>query len=254
MRIQTQDERELLLASGRVLASVVRAVAARAVLGVSTEELEAETRRRIESADATPAFLGYKPQGASRSYPAALCTSINEEVVHGIPNESPRILTDGDIITVDAGVTLDGFVTDMAITVPVGRVDQAGRRLIAAAEEALAVAIATARAGKTTGDIGHAVEEVARRYGFSVPRELGGHGVGKHVHEDPFVPNFGKPATGEVLVPGMVLAIEPIIIEGGGAVRILADGYTYVTKDGSRSAQFEHTIIVTEGEPEIVTR
>ena len=253
MIAKSKKEKETLREGGRRLASVLAALSREVVPGLSTATLEEHTLTEMEKVGGKPAFLNYTPHGAPRPYPAALCTSVNEEVVHGIPNEEPRILREGDIVTLDAGLIYKGLVTDMALTVTVGKVEVATARLIDAARECLAVALKTARAGSTTGDIGAMVAATASRYGFTTPTELGGHGVGKSVHEDPFIPNYGKPGEGTKLEEGMVLAIEPIVIAGDNAVRVEDDGYTYVTVDNSISAQFEHTVIVTSDEPEILT-
>jgi methionyl aminopeptidase len=239
--------------AGNRLAFVLQETASLVVPGVSTLELDAKARELIEVRGDKPAFLNYQPSGADRPYPATLCTSVNDEVVHGIPNENPYTLVEGDIITIDAGLVHDGVIADMALTVAVGDVDKEAHRLIEATIEARAVAIAMAVPGKTTGDIGHAVTQVAQKYGYSVVKELGGHGVGRHVHEEPFIPNEGHPGSGTKIEDGMTLAIEPILCEGSGEVYLDDDGYTYKTEDGSRTAQFEHTILVTKNGPEILT-
>jgi len=244
---------ETLKKGGARLASVLERVSQMVLPGISTETLESEAIRVIEESGGAPAFLGYTPRGASRPYPSALCVSVNEEVVHGIPNEQPRVLREGDIVTLDSGLIYGGLFTDMAVTVAVGKVDQNSAKLISAAREALEAAIATVRPGVTTGDIGAMVEATATKRGFSVARELGGHGVGRAVHEEPFVPNYGSAGTGTHIEEGMVLAIEPILIDGSGEVELASDGYTYVTTDGSRSAQFEHTVLVTNDGAVILT-
>lgn len=253
MIAKSKKDIEILREGGKRLASVLASLSRMVVPGLSTATLEEHTLAEMEKVGGRPAFLNYTPHGADRPFPAALCTSINEEVVHGIPNENPRILREGDIVTLDSGLIYKGLITDMALTVPVGKVEVSTAKLIDAARECLTVALKTARVGNTTGDIGAMVAGTAARYGFSVPKELGGHGVGKRVHEDPFVPNYGKPGEGIKLEKGMVLAIEPIVIEGDGYVSVLDDGYTYVTSDKSRTAQFEHTVIITNDEPEILT-
>ena len=253
MRVKSEEQRSALREGGRRLARIVSTLAAMVAPGVSTDALDVRARALAESGGDRAAFLGYTPHGAPRPYPAAICVSVNDEVVHGIPNESPRTLEEGDIVTIDMGLVHGGLVTDMAVTVPVGSIDERTQKLVASAREALAAALAAAREGSTTGDIGHAVQAVAGRYGFSVPLELGGHGVGRRVHEAPFIPNTGAPGSGARLSSGMVLAIEPIIIEGEGAVTLDSDGYTYRTLDGSRAAQFEHTVLVGSGDPEVLT-
>ncbi len=221
--------------------------------GVSTNDLNTKTLELITDSGAKPAFLNYKPYGAKRPYPAALCTSVNDAVVHGIPNEDDLILKEGDIITIDTGISLNGYFTDSARTIAVGNVSSEIIRLINAAKEARAAQIKAAVAGNTTGDLGYATEQVIKKYGYDAPEILGGHGVGRAVHEEPFVPNFGKPNEGDVLQEGEVLALEPIVVMGNAKVFLDADGYTYRTKDGSLSAQFEHTVIVGKGKAEILT-
>jgi len=253
MKVVSDSEHKILAEGGRRLATIMNELIAMVGVGVSTESLDTRARELANAGGDTPAFLNYQPHGADRPYPATICTSTNDEIVHGIPNEHPYIFKDGDIVTLDMGLIHDGLVTDMAITVPVGNVDDDGQKLIDAAREALASALKTARVGNTTGDIGYAVETVAKKYGFSVPRELGGHGVGSAVHEEPFIPNLGKQGSGTTLEEKMVLAIEPIIIEGECGIDLDEDGYTYTTKDGSRATQFEHTVIITDGDPQILT-
>lgn len=253
MNITSEQDKQMLREGGRRLGELLAAVCARIEPGTDTKALDDFVRREIARLGDTPAFLNYTPHGAARPYPAAMCVSVNNEVVHGIPNEDTKILRDGDIVTVDIGLVHKEYVVDAARTAMVGSVDEVGKKLVTASREALTVALRTARTGNTTGDIGHAVESIADRYGFSTPRELGGHGVGERVHEEPFIPNVGKPGSGEVLEEGMVLAIEPIVLERKGGVKLLPDGYTYVTKDGGRAAQFEETVIVTNDEPEILT-
>ena len=254
MNSVSPKELTVLREGGKRLASVMAQVADSVVPGVRTEELNDLTLKLIKELGDTPAFLNYQPHGANRPYPAAVCVSIDDEVVHGIPNENLYTFKGGEIVTLDIGLIHDGLVTDTAHTVAVGDVDDAAKRLVAAAEEVRTVAIDVARAGATTGDIGYAVETFAHERGYSVPEELGGHGVGKSVHEEPFIPNVGKPGSGVPLVAGMVLAIEPILLEKGSAVVLDGDGYTYKTHDGARAAQFEHTILVGEGAPEVITR
>jgi methionyl aminopeptidase len=205
--------------------------------------------------------LNFTPYGAKRAYPAALCLSINDEIVHGIPNENPRILKDGDVIKIDTGLVHDGMFVDGAVTVIVGkgtdRTTEENKRikeLVKATKEALQAGIDQARLGNTIGHIGNAISEVADKYGFEIADDLCGHGVGHAVHEEPYVPNFGKPDEGPKLKAGMVLAIEPMLTLGTSKVKLDKDGYTYRTADGSLSAQFEHTVVITDGDPIVVTR
>ena len=199
-----------------------------------------------------PAFLNYQPEGAKYPYPASLCVSVNDEVVHGIPSEE-RILKEGDIVGLDLGLKHKNLFTDMAITVPVGKIDKESAKLLDVTQRALAKGISAARGGNTVGDISHAVESEVRPHGYGIVEVLSGHGVGRSIHEDPYIPNFGKPGTGEKLVSGMVVAIEPMINLGTKNVKLDPDGYTYRTRDGSRSAHFEHTVLITNGDPEILT-
>jgi len=255
MLLSKNDPRiETLREGGSRLATIMEKIVDMVAPDVSTEAIDAHARKLVAEGGDKAAFLGYQPQGSARPYPAAICVSVNEEVVHGIPNETPRALKEGDVITLDMGLVHERLITDMAFTVGVGRIEKSVQKLIDVAREALNSAIDTARAGNTTGDIGHIVEEIAKKYGFSVPRELGGHGVGEHVHEQPFIPNFGQPGSGVKLEKGMVLAIEPIIVAGKGIIELDNDGYTYKTRDKSRATQFEHTVIVTDDKPEILTQ
>ena len=249
--IKTKEEIEILREGGKRLASILAKVAKKVAPGVSTADLDKYAHDLIVEGGDEPAFLNYKPEGQSKAYPASLCTSVNNEVVHGIPNPN-KILKEGDIISIDLGLKHKGMFTDHAITVPVGKVDKASTKLLEMTAEALLVGIEQAKAGNTVGDIGHAIEQfVARKYG--IVRELSGHGVGVKIHEDPFIPNYGKAGKGQKLVPGMVVAIEPMLNIGRADIITLSDGYTIKTADGSRSAHFEHTVLITENEAEILT-
>lgn len=250
--IKSPKEIALLREGGRILARVLADVTAAVHVGVSTQELDKRAEGRMRALGGEPAFKGYKAFGARVSYPATLCTSINDEVVHGIPSEK-RILKDGDIIGLDIGMKYKGLYTDMAVTVPVGAIDEKAQRLIAVTKKSLDIAIAVVRAGATVGDIGHAVQSYVESEGFGVVRDLVGHGVGHAVHEDPQVPNFGKAGTGMRLTEGMVLALEPMVTEGGWKVKIDKDQWTWRTRDGSRAAHFEHTIVVTNNGAEVLT-
>ncbi len=225
-----------------VLDEIVRA----SVPGVRTAELDRIARAETRARGAVPAFLGYQ------GFPAALCVSVNDEVVHGIPSSS-RILAEGDVVGLDFGAVLDGWYGDAARTVPVGAIAPEACRLLEVGREALVRAVAAARPGATTGDIGAAVQRYVEGQGFSVVREFVGHGIGRRLHEAPHLPNFGSPGAGAKVVPGMVLAIEPMVNAGGAEVEHLDDGWTAVTSDGSLSAHFEHTVAVTENGPEILT-
>ena len=254
MTIKNDTERANLIEGGKRLAAVLRALRARVAPGVTSGELDDLAERLIRAGGDEPCFLGYTPEGAGRPYPATLCVSINDEVVHGIPNESVKTLKEGDIVGLDLGLTHQGVIVDAAITVPVGEVDAETKKLLVATEKALVAGIAQAVPGNHIGDISHAIQKEIENAGFKVVKELGGHGVGDLVHEEPFIPNFGRPGAGELLEEGMVLALEPIAAAGKAAVALAPDGYTYRTKDGSRSAHFEHTILLERGGARIVTQ
>lgn len=233
--------------AGRVVRTVLDEVAAAAVVGISTAELDRLAEARTRELGAVPAFKGYL------GYPASVCISVNDEVVHGIPSET-RFLRDGDLVGLDFGAILGGFHGDAAETVLVGRGSPEAERLVAATREALAAGVAAARPGGRLGDIGAAVQRSAEASGFSVVREFVGHGIGRKLHEPPQVPNFGEPGTGAWMRPGLVLAIEPMVNAGLPGIRTLQDGWTTVTEDGSLSAHFEHTVAITEAGPEVLTR
>ena len=233
--------------AGRIVADTLALVRARAVPGVTTADLDRAAEQFIRSHQgATPSFKGLY------GFPATLCTSINHEVVHGIPARK-RVLKDGDIVSVDVGVCIAGLHADSAVTVPVGEVSPAAKALLDTTQRALAAGIAAARAGNQVGDIGFAVQQVAEAGGYGVVRELVGHGIGTQFHEEPQVPNFGKPHTGPRLMPGMTIAIEPMVNLGSPQVKTLNDRWTVVTVDGSLSAHFEHTVAITQDEPRVLT-
>ncbi|MDO8408189.1 MAG: type I methionyl aminopeptidase [bacterium] len=254
MTITNDTERENLIEAGHRLARVLEALRGKVAPGVSAEALDDLAEQMIRDTGDTPAFLGYTPDGARRPYPATLCVSINEEVVHGIPNEEPKVLKEGDIVGLDLGLVHNGIIVDAAITVAVGQISEESKKLMRVTEEALVAGIVAARPGNHVGDIGHAIQEVIERAGFAVVRDLGGHGVGERVHEEPFIANFGRSGEGPELVEGQVLALEPIASAGRGAVILAPDGYTYRTKDGSRSAHYEHTILIEQGGALVVTK
>lgn len=253
MIIRTPEERENLIEGGKRLAAVLEALRAKVAPGVTSEELDDLAEQRIRDGGDEPCFLGYTPEGAQRPYPATLCVSVNDEIVHGIPNESVKILKDGDIVGLDLGLRHNGIIVDAAITVPVGTVSEEVRRLLHATQNALDAGIGAAKPGNHVGDISHAIGEEIERAGFKVVKELGGHGVGELVHEEPFISNYGHPGTGELLVEGMVLALEPISSAGKAGVILAPDGYTFRTKDGSKSAHFEHTILLEAAGARIIT-
>ncbi len=254
MIVRTPEEREGVIESGRRLGAILEQVAKAAKPGVSTKELDDLAEKLIRDGGDVPAFKGYTPDRATRPYPATLCVSVNDEVVHGIPNESPKILEEGDIVALDLGLIHKGFVSDSAVTVGVGKVDAQAQKLMDATARSLEASILAAVPGGRIGDISHATESAFDGTGFSVVKLLGGHGVGNSVHEEPWIANAGRPGTGPEIVPGMVLALEPIANEGKGGVTIASDGYTYRSKDGSRSAHFEHTVLVEEDRTIVTTR
>jgi methionyl aminopeptidase len=239
-------ELEHMREAGRLVGEVLTELAAAVAPGVSTADLDALAEKRIAEAGATAAFKGY------HGYPATICASINDEVIHGIPS-GRRLLRDGDIISLDVGASLEGYFGDSAVTLAVGQVSEEAATLLRVTDEALYKAIECARPGRRVSDIGHAVQQHVEAYGFSVVREFVGHGIGERMHEEPQVPNYGEPGRGPRLAEGMVLAIEPMVNAGRAAVKVLADGWTAVTRDSSLSAHFEHTVAVTSGEPWILT-
>lgn len=243
--VKTPDELDRMRASGRVAARVRDALARAVAPGVSTSELDVLARDLIAKEGARSAFLGY------RGFPGHICTSINAVVVHGIPGEQRICL--GDLVSIDVGVVFDGFVGDTATTVMVGVTDREVIRLVKVAEKALAEGIAKAVPGGRLSDVSHAIEAETIRAGFAVVRDFVGHGIGRSMHEDPQIPNYGPPGRGPKLRPGMTLAIEPMLNQGGPEVEVLADGWTVMTRDRKPSVHVEHTVAVLEDGPEILT-
>lgn len=244
--LRTRDEIERIREACLVVHAVLDELALAAVPGTATAELDRIASARARERGAAPAFLGYQ------GYPASVCVSVNDEVVHGIPS-SRRVLAEGDVVGLDFGVVLGGWYGDAARTVAVGRIPDEASRLLDAARAALGAAVRAARPGGRVGDVGEAVQALVERRGFSVVREFVGHGIGRRLHEPPQVPNFGQAGTGAELLPGTVLALEPMVNAGGPEVELLDDRWTAVTADGSLSAHFEHTVAVTENGPEILT-
>jgi methionyl aminopeptidase len=242
---KSPEEVERMRRAGRLVGHTLSVVAAAARPGTTLLELDRLAERTIRAARGVPSFLGY------HGFPATLCLSPNDWVVHGIPNG--YALREGDILSVDCGAIVGGYHGDAAVTVPIGEVDEAARRLLATTERAMWAGIAQVRAGNRLSDIGHAVEQVAAAPGYGVVREYVGHGIGTRMHEEPQVPNYGRPGRGLRLDVGLVLAIEPMVNEGGPETEVLDDGWTVVTRDGSRSAHFEHTVAITPGGPEVLT-
>jgi methionyl aminopeptidase len=243
---KSPDEIAVMDKAGLILADAMEQLSAALRPGITTGALDRIAEEAISSAGARPSFKGY------RGFPASICASPNEVIVHGIPG--PQRLREGDIISLDVGVLYEGFHADSAWTFPVGAISEEAARLLEVTERSLDEAIEQCRAGRRLGDIGHAVETTAAAAGFSVVREYAGHGVGRQLHEEPWVPNFGPPGRREVLAPGMTLAIEPMVNARGAATRTLDDEWTVVTDDGGLSAHFEHTVAVTEDGPRVLTR
>jgi methionyl aminopeptidase len=238
--------------AGRIVATTLAAVAGAAKAGVRLVELDTLAADLIASAGARPSFLGYHPSWAPMPYPGVLCLSVNEAIVHGIPDG--RVLADGDLLSIDCGAYVDGYHGDAAVTVGIGPIDADGTRLIDTTVQALAAGIAAAQPGGKMGDISHAVESIARHGRYGLPQGFGGHGIGTAMHEDPHVPNTGRAGRGLTLREGLVIAIEPMLLEGGHDVgRTLDDGWTVATTDGSRAAHAEHTIAITSDGPVILT-
>ncbi len=250
--IKTKEEIEGIRKSSRIVAEVLEVLKGFVRPGLTTWALNKKAEAVIRKRHARPAFKGYKPSFNSEAYPAAICASINEEVVHGLPSKR-RVLKEGDIVSVDVGVVLNGFFGDAAFTYPVGEVSEKARRLMKVTEEALYRGIEQAVPGNRVGDISCAVQQHVESNGYSVVRDYVGHGVGKQIHEDPPIPNFGACGKGTKLVEGMTIAIEPMVAEGSGEVAVRPDGWTAYTRDGSLAAHFEHTIAITDNGPEILT-
>ena len=248
--IKTRREIDLMREAGRHVAEILLELRDRVKPGITTQELALCAEKAIAERGVISSFKGYDPYGLPK-YPAVLCVSVNDEIVHGIPG--PRELLDGDVVGLDFGVSVDGFHGDSAVTVPVGQIDAERQKLLDVARDALWKGVEKMQAGNRLSDIGHAVQQRVEDEGFSVVRIFAGHGIGRKLHEPPWLPNYGKPGRGPRLVPGMVLAIEPMVDVGRPDVRMLDDEWTAVTADGSLSAHFEHTVLITEGEAEILT-
>ena len=247
IQIKTAAQLAAMAEAGQVVASALKAAAAAVAPGVSTAELDAIAAREIRAASATPSFPGY------HGFPATICASVNDEIVHGIPRDTRR-LRDGDVVSIDCGAVVDGWHADAALTVPVGTVRAELGRLTGTCERALWHGLAAARPGARLGDISHAVERYARAAGkYGIVEDYVGHGIGSEMHMDPPVPNQGRPGRGPVLAEGMALAIEPLLVLGSSATRLLDDGWTVVSEDGSPAAHFEHTVAITAGGPWVLT-
>lgn len=252
MIAKTAEERADLVEAGKRLGNILARLEEAVVPGKTTGELDTLAEQLIREGGDEPSFKGYQPEGARFPFPASLCISVNDEVVHGIPGE--RVLKEGDIVSLDLGLTHKGLVMDAAVTVPVGKVDANSYALMDTTRAALDAAIAAARPGNRIGDISYATGASFKGTPFSIVKVLGGHGVGHSVHEEPYIANDGHPGTGPEIVPGTVLALEPIANLGKAAVMLDNDGYTYRTRDGSRSAHFEHSILIEENETIVLTQ
>ncbi|POX41352.1 type I methionyl aminopeptidase [Streptomyces sp. Ru73] len=253
VEIKTDTALDAMRPAGRVVADILTAVRTAATPGTRLTELDDVARSVLREAGATSPFLHYRPSFAPTPFPATLCTSVNDAIVHGIPNTYR--LRDGDLLSIDCGALVDGWAGDAAITIAVGTPSPEDQRLMDATRRALEAGIAAAVVGARIGDISHAIGSIGRAAGYGIPADFGGHGIGRHMHEDPSVPNEGRPGRGFVLRHGLVLAIEPMFLSGGSdAYYAAADGWTLCTTDGSRAAHFEHTIAITHDGPRILTQ
>jgi len=255
MIIRNKEDIEALREGGKRLARHVRILSEMVTPGVTARELEDKAREMVKAEGDTLAFYGHKDRKGDVPYPSGLCLSINDIIVHSPASENNAVIEEGDVVCLDFGIKHKGLYTDHAATVIAGTpLNSEDERLVRGTNEALAVGIAQAKVGNTTGDIGYAVQKIAEKYKFGYPKNLSGHGVGLKVHEEPHVPNFGEPGKGEKLVEGLVIAIEPMMTLGTGDLYVDKDGYSYRTKDGSRTAHAEHTVLVTKKGPEILTK
>ena len=243
--VKSQQELASMRRAGKIVSATLEALVKAARPGMETAELDVIAEQEITRRGAIPSFKGY------RGFPASICTSMNEEVVHGIPG--PRVLKEGDLLSLDAGAFFEGFHADSALTIGIGQVSPLAQRLIATTRASLEASIRAARAGNRMGDVSRAAQEVAEGEGFAVVREYVGHGIGRLLHEEPPVPNYGQPGKGLLLQKGLALALEPMVNVGTWKTKVLDDGWTVVTEDASLSAHFEHTIVITEGDSEVLT-
>jgi methionyl aminopeptidase len=249
--VKTRREIALMREAGRHVGEILQELVLLVQPGITTKELDRFAEKKLLERGLVSSFKGYDPYGLP-PYPGVICVSVNEEIVHGIPGS--RTIQAGDVVSLDFGISLEGYHGDSAVTVTVGEVDRQRRTLVEVTRESLEKAIAQMQPGHRLSDIGHAVQAHVEPHGFSVVRDFAGHGIGQRMHEPPWIPNYGAPGRGPRLVPGMVFAIEPMVNAGGAEVRILDDEWTAVTADGSTSAHFEHTVLITEAEPEVLTR
>jgi len=244
--IKSEEEIAAMRRAGKVTAMILKTIVGNIRPGMETQELDTIATTELEKHGAISSFKGY------HGFPASLCVSVNDEIVHGIPGK--RVLREGDIVSLDFGATLDGFQGDIALTAGVGRISRKAKELIATTKGALEAGIGAAHAGARLGDIAHAIQDYAESRGYSVVREYTGHGIGRDMHEEPQIPNFGLPGSGPLLKKGMTLALEPMVNIGDWRTRVAGDRWTVLTADGSLAAHFEHTIAITDGVPEVLTR
>jgi len=243
--LKSEKDLEMMRRAGKILAKIMQDLQKFIGVGISTDEIERLAEKLVHRENVMPAFKGYK------GFPATICTSVNEEIVHGIPSQ--RILKEGDIISLDLGVNYEGYFSDIAVTLTVGQVDSRTKKLVEVTQKALSLGIKQVRIDKHLSNISYAIQNYVEKHGFTVVRQFVGHGIGKNLHEEPEIPNFGRPHQGPLLKKGMVLAIEPMVNMGTWESEVLDNGWTAVTKDGMPSAHFEHTVAVTENGPEILT-
>lgn len=251
MIVKSKTETEILKEGGRKLAAILLETAKLAAPGVSTRELNEFAEKQIEMNGIAPSFKGYRDPASGKVYPAGLCVSVNDEIVHGLPGN--RQIKEGDLVSLDLGIKHKGFFTDAAVSVVVGKSSSQNKKLVAVCEKALLAGIKKCRAGAAIGDVGYAIESFAKSQGFNVIKELVGHGVGRKVHEEPQIPNWGRPGQGYRFKAGEVVALEPMITSGRPEIFLAPDGWTWKTKDGSPAAHFEHTLLITEKGAEILT-
>ncbi len=249
--VKSKREIELMKEANRIVGGVIRIIAEYVKPGITTLELDKIAEKYIISEGAIPAFKGYKLHNSQKGFPGSICASVNDEVVHGIPG--PYVLKEGDIISVDVGTLKNGFYGDTAYTFPVGKISEEAEKLLKVTKNALYIGIDQARPKNRVGDISYAIQSYVESYGFSVVREYVGHGIGKSLHEDPQIPNYGRKGVGPLLRQNMTIAIEPMVNIGSYEVKVKSNGWTVATKDGSLSAHFEHTILINEDGPEILS-
>ena len=254
INLKSEEDIEVLKEAGLRLARIMRGAEKFAKPGVTSDVVDDYFREEMERLGDRPAFLNYTPHGARRPFPASVCVCINNEIVHGIPNEEPKIFKEGDIVTFDAGLIHKGLYVDHAVTYAVGEISKESKKLMNVTKDALMAGIKEFKVGNKIGDVSSRIQKVAEKNNLSIIEGLAGHGVGYEIHEDPFVPNEGQRGTGEIIEEGLVVAIEPMFSTGSSKISLGKDGYTYSTEDGNLSAQFEHTVVATKDGPLILTK